>query len=130
LALGFDVDEQILKPVSYVKTRPVLKGISIEVAQWLLFTKYVEWQYEQEARIFTTLEDRDPETGLYFGDFGEQLVLREVIAGSLSTVTKLELRDAIGATAGVKFTKARLAFKSFRVVADQRGLREAHRKIG
>ena len=39
LPLGFDVDEQILKPVSYVKTRPVLKQISIEVAYWLLFAK-------------------------------------------------------------------------------------------
>lgn len=129
LALGFDVDEQILKPVSYVKTRPVLTQINIEVAHWLLFTKYVDWQYEQEARIFTTLEDRDPQTGLYFGDFGDQLVLREVIAGPLSAVTKGELGDAIGSTAGVKFTKARLAFKSFRVVADQRGFRDAKRKI-
>lgn len=129
MVLGFDVDEQILKPVSYVKTRPVLKRINIEVAHWLLFTKYLDWQYEQEARIFTTLEDRDPETGLYFGDFSDQLVLREVIAGPLSTVTKRELGDAVRSTAGVRFTKARLAFKSFRVVADQRGFRDAHRKI-
>jgi hypothetical protein len=47
-------------------------------------------QYEQEARIFTTLENQDSETDLSSAT-GEQLVLREVIAGPLSTVTKGEL---------------------------------------
>jgi hypothetical protein len=121
LALGFDVDEQILKPVSYRKSRPALEKIDLEVANWLLFTKYLDWNYEQEARIFTALEDRDPATGLYFGNFGEQLQLREVIAGPLFAVGKQDLRDVTRYTTKVKFTKARLAFKTFRVVTDQRG---------
>ena len=121
LALGFDVDEQILKPVSYRKSRPALEKIDLEVANWLLFTKYLDWNYEQEARIFTALEDRDPATGLYFGNFGEQLQLREVIAGPLCAVGKQDLRDVTRYTTKVKFTKARLAFKTFRVVTDQRG---------
>jgi Protein of unknown function (DUF2971) len=120
LALGFDVDE-ILKPVSYSQTRPALKGKDIEDGQSLLFLKYSGWRYEREARIYTRLEDRDPETRLYFVEFGEQLVLREVIAGPLCAVTKQELRDATGSTTEVKFTKARLAFKTFRVVTDRRG---------
>jgi len=123
LALGFDVDEEILKPVFYVEERPALKQINIEVAHCLLFTKYSGWQYEQEARIFTTLEDRDATTGLYFADFNEQLVLREVIVGPLSTVTQKDLDDALGTTTGVTFIKSRLAFNSFQVVTDQRGLR-------
>jgi hypothetical protein len=123
LVLGFDVND--LKPVSYVKTRPVLAEANDEakVAHWLLFTKYKDWRYEREARIYTTLQDPDPKTGLYFADFGEQLVLREVIAGPLCEVTKQELCDATGSATEVKFTKARLAFKSFRVVTDQRGFR-------
>ena len=121
IALGFDVDEQTLKPVSYTKTRPVLKKIDSEVANWLLFTKYLDWSYEQEVRIFTSLEDRDPRTGLHFGNFGAQLILREVIAGPLCAVTKQELREATRSIAKVRFKRARLAFKTFRVVADQRG---------
>jgi hypothetical protein len=121
LALGFDVDEQILKPVSYRKSRPVLKKVDLEVANWLLFTKYADWNYEQEVRIFTSLEDRDPATGFYFGNFGEQLQLREVIVGPLCTATTQELREATGSTAEVSFTKARLALRTFRVVTDQRG---------
>ena len=107
--------------MSYTENRPVLKKNDIEVANDLLFTKYVGWNYEQEARIYTSLEDRDPKTGLYFADFSEQLVLREVIAGPLCAVTRQELRDATGSTTKVKFTRARLAFKTFRVVTDRRG---------
>jgi len=121
LALGFDVNEQILKQVSYVKDRPILEKINIEIAHRLLFTKYEDWHYEREARIYTTLKDPDPKTGLYFADFGEQLVLHEVIAGPLCAVTKLELLDATGSVTEVEFTKARLAFNTFHVVMDQRG---------
>ena len=121
LALGFDVAEEILKPVSYVKERPILTKIDPTVAQWLLFTKFVDWQYEEEVRIFTTLQDRDP-SGLYFGKFSEQLVLREVIVVPLSTVTNKDFRDAINGHKEVTLTKARLAFKTFDVVRDKRGL--------
>jgi hypothetical protein len=39
LALGFDVAEETLKPVSYVATRPTLTKIDPTIATWLLFTK-------------------------------------------------------------------------------------------
>jgi hypothetical protein len=123
IALGFDVNEQILKPVSYRKTRPILKTIDLKVPDWLLFTKYVDWHYENEARIFTSLQDSDPQTGLYFADFNEQLILREVIAGPLCSASEQLLREATGSTARVKVTKARLAFRSFRVVTNRRGFR-------
>jgi hypothetical protein len=124
LALGFDIDQAVLKQVSYIEHRPVLTRIDIEVTHTLLFNKYAGWSYEREARIYTSLDDRDSETGLYFGDFSEQLVLREVIAGPLCEVRKQELRRATGSTSRVKFSKARLAFNTFRVVTDQRGFRE------
>lgn len=130
LALGFDVDEQILKPVFYSQARPVLRGIDIEAVQSLLYRKYSGWRYEREARIFTSLNDRDPETRLHFADFSAQLVLRELIAGPLCTLTERELRDTTGSTTDVKFTKARLAFKTFRVVTDQRGFRAAESAFG
>src|SRR3954469_14900898 len=95
MALGFDVDEGLLKRVSYVEKRPVLNEINIQVAHWLLFTKFRDWRYEKEARIFTRLNDRDPISGLYFAAFGRKLILREVIVGALCGVTELSLRDAL-----------------------------------
>lgn len=121
LALGFDVNSEILKAVSYAAERPVLKQVSIEVVPLLLFTKFIDWQYEQEARIFTTLEDRDPDSGLFFGGFNEQLVLREVIVGPLSSVTQQDLLEALGTTSDVEFIKGRLAFNSFQVTPNRRG---------
>lgn len=123
LALGFDISGDVLKAVSYIAQRPVLKQISIEVASWLLFTKYADWHYEREARIFTKLEHRDPQSGLYFADFNDRLVLREVIVGPLSRVSNRDLDNALRNVTGVTLTKGRLAFNSFQVVTDQRGLR-------
>jgi len=121
IALGFDIDEPILKPVEYRKTRPILKTVDQRAADWLLFTKYHDWSYEHEARIFTALNDRDPDSDLYFAAFNEQLVLREVIVGPACTASLRDLQEAAGPTSGVRFTKTRLAFKTFRVVANRRG---------
>jgi hypothetical protein len=122
VALGFDISSDILTGVTYLKRRPALKEINIEVARRLLYTKYIDWKYEQEVRVYTGLEERD-ESGLYFADFCDQIVLREVIVGPLSRVTRQDLHDALGRKSGVQFTKGRLAFNSFRVVTDQRGFR-------
>jgi hypothetical protein len=126
IALGFDVDEEMLWPVSYVKSRlnperlyteVAQENMNIEVDYRLLFSKYIDWQYESETRVYTTLKDRNPD-GFYFYDFSEQIVLREVIAGPHCMCTERELRAATGPTTVVKFAKARLAFNSFRVVTD------------
>jgi hypothetical protein len=123
IALGFDLNREKAKEVSYLKERPKLGTINLEVAQQLLFAKYVDWKYEHEIRMFTSLNDIDPEKHLYFADFGDDCVLREVIVGPLSDVTQRDLRNALlDANLGqVTFKKARLAFNSFRVVTDQRG---------
>jgi hypothetical protein len=123
LALGFEIPDGLIKAVSYVEQRPILKHVSIEAAECLLFTKYLDWKYEQEVRLFTTLTTQDAVTGLFFAEFNEHLVLREVIVGPLSNVTKKDLRDAVGHNDFVKFIRSRLAFNTFQVVSDKRGLR-------
>jgi DUF2971 family protein len=122
VALGFDVDRQIIREVSYAKERPRLNQVGKGTEQLLLYTKYIDWQYEKEARAFTTLKDQDAGSGLYFVDFGESLVLREVIVGPLSPLGKRELLEAVGeAGPSIAFIKARLAFNSFKVVPNRQG---------
>ena len=121
LVLGFDVDTNLLKKISYVRNRPSMERINQELAVKLLFTKYIDWKYEKEARIYVRLERADPKSRHYFADFNEQLSLREVIAGPLNETPEQELRVAVHLDGNVMLRKARLAFKTFKVVEDKRG---------
>jgi len=122
IALGFDINAARIKNINYVEERPILRAVDEEFVHHLLYTKYIDWRYEQEARVFTSLEDADPASGLYFAEFHDNCVLREVIVGPLSRVTASELKDALGDHQGqVTSTKARLAFNSFKVVENKLG---------
>jgi len=124
VALGFDIDKAKIKRVSYVKKRPVVRIVNLKLAHQLLSTKYIDWRYEREVRVFTDLKDKDSESGLYFVDFNNDCVLREVIVGPLSSVTAKDLREALGEhRRRVTLTKARLAFKSVNVVKNKLGFK-------
>jgi len=124
LCLGFDIPANLLTKVRYSSTRlqacvDVIEGGGPKAQKEMLkvlSTKYAHWRYESEMRLFTRLNDRDPDTGLYFADFSRPTSLREVIVGPLSTVTRDELHDALG-TLGrrVEVYKARLAFRTYTV---------------
>ena len=125
LCLGFDVPDKHLGPVTYLKERldidnEVLHQPNLlppHEATKLLFTKYEHWHYEDEVRTFVTIKDRDPEKGMYFAEFSESLQLAKVIVGANSEITRQKISDALGDLAtSVEALKARLAFKSFRVV--------------
>jgi hypothetical protein len=122
LALGFDVHESNIKEMNYVSKRPIFEHIDENFSQLLLYTKYVDWSYEKEARSYTTLQDPDKDSGLYFKEFGSNLALQEVIVGPLSSVKQSALKAALRElSAKVQVTKARIAFNSFRIVRDRRG---------
>ncbi|MEP2830278.1 DUF2971 domain-containing protein [Parvibaculum sp.] len=125
LCLGFDIPSEHLGAVNYSSKRFAVdanrllnpREIDFETAKALLFTKYSHWRYENEVRSFVTLEEVDPESGLYFADFSDRLKLVEVIVGANSTLKEAELMEALGdLQADVKVSRARLAFGSFQVV--------------
>lgn len=121
VCLGFDVDYRGLKAVNYVAERSNLKiPLTKESTDELLFTKYRDWQYEEELRNWFQLDKR--EDGHYFYPFDGFVQLREVIAGPLCTESKDRIKEALGDyPEGVSIIKARLAFKTFRVVENLRG---------
>jgi hypothetical protein len=131
LCLGFDVPEALLTRVKYRSKRlkpdpQAIKEMQAEGAAAqemmlnLVTTKFSHWRYEHEHRMFVRLEERDAR-GLYFCDFSENLALREAIVGSESSISRAQLKRALGrmSTCVVVF-KARLAFQSFRVVRQKR----------
>jgi hypothetical protein len=125
LCLGFDVPHEDLDRVRYSRKRLiveteqqlVLEQFDLETVTRFLFTKYAHWRYEEEVRCFVTLENRDPEKNMFFANFSDRLKLAQVIVGAESTLTRPALSDALGALApDVEVIKARLSFKSFRVL--------------
>lgn len=93
LCLGFDVPDASVTSVQYCRRRiePPLERLvrgaeggppALAAMKELLTTKYSHWRYEREVRGFTTLDERDAYSGLYFIPFSNLLILREVIVGT------------------------------------------------
>ena len=59
----------------------------------LLFTKFSHWQYEQEYRVYVTLEEDID--GLYYSEYSGQLTLKRVIVGDQSSITRAEVSGAL-----------------------------------
>ncbi|BCG88042.1 hypothetical protein MesoLj113c_41520 [Mesorhizobium sp. 113-3-9] len=126
ICLGFDVSDEIAEKVTYSVERPPI-SLDREPTESdlkpMLFLKGPDWSYEAEYRIWTRLEDRDPDQNLYFLPFNESLALREVIVGPVCDVTRLQLEPLLsGMKPTVSLVKARLAFRSFEVVTQKLGL--------
>lgn len=127
LCLGFDVADELARPVDYRTKRVAFDPAILDdedqgraFLEELSCIKFSHWRYENEVRVFVGLDSNDREGELYFVGFSPQLALREVIVGASSEVTRAELAHALGDLAGeVQIRNARLAFKTFRVVTQQ-----------
>ena len=124
ICLGFEVRDAVVDPMNYVESRTELRPPLTEAyVRELLFTKYFGWGYEKEWRSWCLLEEPDSSaSGYYFKAFDDDLQIREVIAGPLCDVSRRAIEDALRSSSwSVDIQKARLAFRSFRVVKDLRG---------
>lgn len=119
ICLGFDMPRNPPTKINYVKARfqkpPVLNEIFMKK---LLFTKFIHWKYEQEYRAYISLEEEID--GLYYADFSDSLVLRQVIIGDQCQLTRAQISAALGdLEKKVQVFKARAAFSSFDIVRNE-----------
>lgn len=123
--MGFDIPANRCLAVEYTIDRLALnirrqfskKTRDLELGRKLLVTKYKGWSYEDEVRSIVQLDTPEAASGLFFAEFGNELRLKEVIVGVRSTLSRRQVVAAIsGQDKSVKMVKARLAFKTFRVV--------------
>ena len=123
MCLGFEVPDAHCKLISYVLERLTFpESPTLEHAVAMLSTKFSNWEYEQEVRIWVDLTDE--EDGLYFKDFDDSLKLTEVIVGHGCTVPRSAIVRAIVPLATeINLIKARAGFKKFEIVNDERGLK-------
>ncbi|MEW8024894.1 MAG: DUF2971 domain-containing protein [Candidatus Thiodiazotropha sp.] len=127
ICLGFDVDDKILKKVTYLKSRMKYQigsffsghKITPEILNEVVRYKFKEWWYEREYRGIVPLKEKDI-SGLYFVDFNKDFMLREVIIGARSALVPKQFSQMLSEyDQQVTVKKARLAFRSFTVVQNQ-----------
>jgi hypothetical protein len=128
ICLGFDVPDQLLKPVDYTpnplkvahdgkRSRP---QINQEFMDALLRTKFIDWKYEDEMRVFVQLDHKTIESGLYFYPFSEDLTLREVILGPRCELPIHTIRSLVANFDPQVFViKSRVAFTKFKVLENR-----------
>lgn len=130
LCIGFDVPEDHIYPIQYCSYRlgfdPALVQTEDERYRWslgLFTTKHEHWAYEQEERLITALDLLPKEKGLHFVGFDQVgIIVREVIVGCNSNVSRTELRKALGDNADqVSIFKARPSFGQFEMVRNRNG---------
>lgn len=130
IALGFDVHDEFVAPIKYRTSRLPVKfkknhnegKLDSVFVNNLLYTKYKHWKYEEEVRLHVNLNECEPEGGLYFTSFKDVgIELKEVILGHSCETTLQSIRKLVkDKYSNINTFKARLAFRSFRVVSDQR----------
>ncbi len=118
IALGFDVSDEHLKEVSYTEERinfPNFDLLDEHFTSKLNSTKFKHWDYENEYRMWVELRLTDPVTELYFKDFDNQIVLKEIVLGAEYVPRGAKKWSKQLQDSGIKIITARLEFGKFRV---------------
>lgn len=132
---GFDVFDDLTRPVEYFHDVQTVGNMIVErredfsveegikIVDLLCGAKYDGWCYEQEVRIHLDRSEKDEETGQYFREFSERLVLKEVIAGVRFPYSKKLIQNALSGHSGqeeVTILKARRSTQKFAIVLDEK----------
>lgn len=133
VCLGIDIlEEDKIQKMVYEPDR--LRGLFNEgkpnaganqaTLRTVLTTKFKQWEYENEWRVFANLDDRDAKTGLYYLDFGPNVVLREIIVGARCSKPVGDFAKLVKASGKVikpvTVIKARPAFQTFSMTQQKR----------
>lgn len=122
MALVFEVEDAQVAHVKYRKQRIKINEARLEnedTTKHLLTTKYIEWSHEQEARVFTPLEDVVHDGGLLFVPFNGTLALKSVILGALATTEDSKIKEKLPPGVTINVIRSRMAFKSFDIVRNK-----------
>jgi hypothetical protein len=128
VALGFEIPGTELTPVRYVKG---LRKINVlasstkqktidDLLERLKYTKFKGWTYEDELRLFFSLDNLSSQSGLYFAPFSTRMQLREIILGPRCDLPLVSVRSLADAhVPGVEVFGARIAYTEFAVIPKQ-----------
>lgn len=133
VCLGIDiVEEDKIRKMVYEPERLTglfdaskpMAGANEDTLLKVLTTKYKQWEYESEWRVFANLDECDARTGLHYVDFGPTVVLREIIVGARCPKPIGQFAKLVKASgkvlSPVTICKARPAFQTFTMVRQNR----------
>jgi hypothetical protein len=122
------VPDELLAPVIYAKRLLKIKNDPItkkpkptaEVVDRLLRTKFFDWKYEDEIRLFVPLDHDAVESGKYFYSFSKKLILREIILGPQCELPIEGVRRIVeDFRPPIVVLKSRIAFTRFEVLENK-----------
>lgn len=128
MALGFDIPAEHLVDVNYatrlfnLRLDPITNAPDKASMDMLIATKFVDWGYEKECRMFVDLEPKKAEGGMYFVPFSAQLKLREIILGTRSSYKISSIRtlaQKIFSKEKIDVVQSRIAFSRFEVLENK-----------
>jgi len=103
MCLGFEIEDgPFLTKIEYVPNRipsPIdftkpLGGVDNPMLAKCLNVKHSGWEYEKERRLRVRLQEK--RDGIYYNPFNNGMQLREVIIGARSTLSIVDVAEAIG----------------------------------
>jgi hypothetical protein len=122
MALVFEVPETFVEHIKYRKRRIKINEAKVEnedTTRRLLTTKYIEWAYEKEARVFKSVSDVVYEANLPFVNLDSTLVLKSVILGPLSETIDSQIEERLPQNVGVSVIRSRMALREFNIVRNK-----------
>ncbi|MDB5659928.1 MAG: hypothetical protein JWS10_2543 [Cypionkella sp.] len=129
VALGFDLPDAGLMEVEYRPDLIISRGwneldkqAKIDLSMLAFRRKYEHWQYEDEVRYVIKFRGAVDGNGLQFIDFGNDLVLKEVVFGPLFPGKYAKKFRSLSDNY-VKYTTTRIAFNTF-TVTEQKNKRK------
>lgn len=129
VCLGFDVKKSITEEVKYEDKRlldeldrnPDPTKLPADLKKLLRVTKYAHWRYEEEVRVFISLESAQKEGNHFFRHFDSDIRLADVILGTLCEASVEDMRKLVSERSpSAKTCKARLSQKQFKIERDSR----------
>jgi hypothetical protein len=125
VCLGFDIDDSA-EPAQITYSPHRLAGLldglgdgqlmTEEQLKAVLTTKFEDWKYEREWRVFASLDLREPADGKYYLNFSPNIELREIIVGYRCDTPLNEFAELVtDLPSPVKVFQARPAFNTFKM---------------
>lgn len=140
ICIGFDIDSRFTEEITYIKTKWSIEDLNTsdkeQMKKILLFSKYEKWEYENEIRAGFALDEEQKENGMYFSDFDQALMPKEIILGCRNKTTPKEIRSALDEgnyNHHIKVIQTKVASREFSIIEDRmktKGLARVLRSTG